>query len=241
MRSKTEIGHFFTLALVLVASLLDSNFLLGQEQATPPQQTEASVVFDQTTQQEVAKQLKAIYQTGQFRAKTFRGTWSDDGDSYWLIESKSEPARQLLSAATGEPLIPQTVAPAPQPKSDMLSPDGKWRLEQRGGNLKAKQLDSSKTIDLLQQKSGRAVQLSKLQWSPDGKHVLFIQSDATDVRRRTVLVPGDPSYPGTTTIPFARVGGEIPKHKVGVATLETGECLVVTNRNSRRRFLSWPA
>ena len=241
MRSKTEVGQFTTVAIVMAAILLGGDLMLGQEPASIPQQTRSSTAFDRATEQEVSKHLKAIYETGQYGAKAFSGTWSADGNSFWLKGNKAKASRQLFSAATGEPLEPKATAPAPKPKSNLVSPDGKWRLTQRGGSLKAKEIDSGETIDLLQQKSGRAVQLSKLQWSPDGKHVLFIQSDATDVRRRTVLVPGDPSYPGTTTLPFARVGGEIPKHKDWCGYVGLGECPVVTNRNSRRRFLSWPA
>ena len=224
MQNKTEVRQIVTVAMVLtlVALLFDGTFLFGQEPTATSQQAQAGTVFDQTTQQEISNRLKAIYQTGQYRGKEFAGTWSAEGNSFWLAGDGSEPKRQLFSATNGELLKPQPEVPAPKPKSNLVSPDGKWRLEQRGGSLQAKKIDSGKTIDLLQQKSGRAIQLSKLQWSPDGKHVLFIQSDATDVRRRTVLVPGDPSYPGTRTIPFARVGGEIPKHKVGVATLDTG-------------------
>ena len=62
-----------------------------------------------------------------------------------------------------------------------------------------------------------------MQWSPDGKHVLFVQIDTTDVKERSVLVPTDPSYPGTASRKFARVGGKIEKRKVGIATIETGK------------------
>ena len=43
--------------------------------------------------------------------------------------------------------------------------------------------------------------------SADEKYVSFVEVDRTEIRKRSVLVPGDPSYPGVTERQFARVGG----------------------------------
>ncbi len=44
------------------------------------------------------------------------------------------------------------------------------------------------------------VEYRHLGLSPDGSKVLFIEADYTDVRERSVLVPGDPSYPASGNI-----------------------------------------
>ena len=121
--------------------------------------------------------------------------------------------QQLFSAATGEPLDPESAKASPPEKTKdqnrLLSPDGKWYLQQRNGRLSAKEGDSNNTIDFLQEQADRKIHLRNLQWSPDSKQVLFVQTDSTDVRERSVLVPTDPTYPGTASSKFPRVGGKI--------------------------------
>jgi len=75
-----------------------------------------------------------------------------------------------------------------------------------------------------------SVSNSRAVWSPDGKWIAFVQSDASDVRLRSVLVPGDPTYPEVKEVRYARVGGII-------ATLRVG---VVDARGSETRWLSIP-
>ena len=58
--------------------------------------------------------------------------------------------------------------------------------------------------------------------SPDGKRFAFVQSDSTNVKLRSSIVPGDPSYPEVRETRFARVGGVIPTLK-GNAPLITPE------------------
>lgn len=221
MRSKIVVGRLIAVAFLMGGFLSEGTSLLGQGSATTLQPPQGRTDFDPTTQQQISKHLKAIYQTGQYRGKQFRGAWSEDGNSYWLTGDES---RKLFSAATGEPLAPEAVSPISEPKPDLVSPDGKWRFWYGGGNLFAKEINSEERIELLRHQSKRQnIQMKQFQWSPDSKHLLFIHSDSKDVRRRSVLVPGDPSYPKHSSHRFARVGGEIPQLKVGVATLETGE------------------
>jgi len=151
------------------------------------------------------------------------GGFLSEGTSL-LGQGSATTLQPLFSAATGEPLAPEAVSPISEPKPDLVSPDGKWRFWYGGGNLFAKEINSEERIELLRHQSKRQnIQMRQFQWSPDSKHLLFIHSDSKDVRRRSVLVPGDPSYPKHSSHRFARVGGEIPQLKVGVATLETGE------------------
>jgi dipeptidyl-peptidase-4 len=60
-------------------------------------------------------------------------------------------------------------------------------------------------------------------WSPDGKWIAFVESDESDVKLRSVLVPGDPSYPTVQEDRFARVGGAIQKLRVGVVDAQGKE------------------
>lgn len=53
-------------------------------------------------------------------------------------------------------------------------------------------------------------------WSPDGTKVLFTEIDESEVPKRAVLVPSDPSYPDVRHDRFARVGGAIAKRRVGL-------------------------
>ena len=222
----------YLLGLLIILTILPvaGTPLLGQS-TSAAQAPISRNVFDQTTQQDVSERLKAIYQRGAFRGSPFEGTWHD-GNSYWgpgdsVADDAPLMTPQLFAAATGEPLDPESAnassAQKTNDKNRLLSPDGKWRLQQRNGELSAKEVDSNKTIDFLQEQTDRKIHLRNLQWSPDSKHVLFVQTDSTDVRERSVLVPTDPTYPGTASSKFPRVGGKISQRKVGVATLATGK------------------
>ena len=112
---------------------------------------------------------------------------------------------------------------APGRQSRLRSPDGKWRLRSRDGELSVEKIGSGKSTKLLEPAAKREIHVRGFRWSPDGKHVLFVQSDTTDVKKRTILLPTDPTYPGTASHRFARVGGKIEQRKIGVATLETGK------------------
>lgn len=210
-------------AMKYLSLLITFTVLTAGDTSLPGQSTSApqTTVFDQATQQEVSRRLKAIYQEGAFRSPPFSGTWTNDGESYRL-----DGDDETYSSATGELLDPQPANDSPDNDSNqrrLISPDGKWRLRHRRGELTAQNVGSSETIELLQREAEREVRLRDLQWSPDGKYVLFVQIDTTDVKERSVLVPTDPSYPRTASRKFARVGGKIEKRKVGIATIETGK------------------
>jgi dipeptidyl-peptidase-4 len=63
---------------------------------------------------------------------------------------------------------------------------------------------------------GRDIGFREPSWRPDGKQVAFIESDQTDVKKRSMLVPSDPSYPGVREQRFARVGEKIGSLRVGI-------------------------
>ena len=81
-------------------------------------------------------------------------------------------------------------------------------------------VESGKRTELVKGADGRDVFYRNLNWSPDGKHFSFVEGDRTDVRFRNVLVPSDPSYPGTEQHRFARVGEKIDRLRVGIVDLK---------------------
>lgn len=97
-----------------------------------------------------------------------------------------------------------------------ISPDSRHVLYSDQGNLCLYNLHINRTIPLTKNAVEGAVSNSRAVWSPDGKRVAFVESDASDVRLRAMLIPGDPSYPDVREVRFARVGGTIAILRVGV-------------------------
>lgn len=113
----------------------------------------------------------------------------------------------------------------PAPESERLSPAGTHRLVVRDRKLLSVSQANQQEILLATPAPDRFVAYRNPVWSPDGSRVLFIEADFTDVRQRSVIVPGDPSYPGVEKHRFARVGGSIEQLRVGVVNAD-GQQLV---------------
>ncbi|MCP4612202.1 MAG: prolyl oligopeptidase family serine peptidase [Planctomycetes bacterium] len=182
---------------------------------------------------EAESRLRAIYERGEFRVRRFRADWLADSSGYTVSEPVAGKDKRVLvryDIASGK----RTVLDSPEKEDSgitgKISPDGQHVLYSDKGNLYLRDLHGNRKIPLTKNAADSSVSNSRAVWSPDGKWIAFVQSDASDVRLRSVLVPGDPSYPEVKEVRFARVGGTISTLRVGV----------VNARGSETRWLSIP-
>jgi dipeptidyl-peptidase-4 len=127
-----------------------------------------------------------------------------------------KPTQWFHDAKTGEQRIWQSDEKLLAPEDAGHLSYGSLRLEARREKLIVVDQNNQQETVLISAPAGRDVQYRDPVWSPDGARVVFIEADYTDVRQRSVLVPGDPSYPEVQQHRFARVGGTIEKLRIGV-------------------------
>ena len=179
----------------------------------------AQDVPDASWQQETESRLKAIYERREFRPRMFDAEWLPDSSGYTLQE-RDPKTDQLIGVSydvrTGERIEPQSEEANRSEPGPLMSPDGTRVLEFRERHLFVRDRASGQLIQLTEPSPERDIDHHNPLWSPDGSRVLFVESDATQVRQRSVLVPDDPSYPGVRQDRFARVGETIEKLRVGV-------------------------
>lgn len=125
-----------------------------------------------------------------------------DGNSnlnYWLLDRKSGKIQNVKAG-----------------NNSSISPDGQHILYSDQGNLYVYDILDKVIKPLTNDAIKESITNDEAVWSPDGKRVAYIQSDFSEVRLRSSLVPGDPSYPEVKETRFARVGGTIDKLRIGV-------------------------
>jgi len=183
--------------------------------------------------------LKDLYEKRRFRAGSYAFWWSRDGEGLLRWESSTKGKGRVLVryecasgkrsvVLPGKRLVP---GKRPFPTRGRLSPDGRRMLSKKGGNLYFEDRKTGASKALTADGADDGVDYRFLgmggqggsAWSGDGRYVLLGRTDSRAVPKRAVLVPGDPSYPKVRYIRFARVGGPIPKVRVGVADVETGK------------------
>nr|WP_238381236.1 DPP IV N-terminal domain-containing protein [Mariniblastus fucicola] len=163
--------------------------------------------------------LKAVYETGEFRAKGFSANWWPDSKGYSVRQRDSETGERVTvhyDVRTGEETEAKPLGRGKPSRGRLVSPDGKLKLEVRGDGLSVEDLGSGESTLLLEKDTDRAVSFRNPKWSPDGKFIAFTEADNSKVRKRSMLVPDDPSYPGVREQQFARVGEKITTLRVGI-------------------------
>ena len=181
---------------------------------------QAQSPHDSSWQKEAEARLQAIYTRGEFRPQKFQPEWLADSSGY-TVEERDPKTDKMIRISYDVRTGKRTAAEAGEGKQSgrgpLLSPDGKSVLEFQDKNIFVRDLAGGQRTQLTKRSSDRDIAYRSPVWSSDGKRIVFIESDSTNVRQRAVLTPDDPSYPGVRNHRFARVGEELPKLRIGVA------------------------
>ena len=176
--------------------------------------------------EEAETRLRAIYDCAEFRAKRFRADWLPDSSGYTVVESvtgSNELVRVRYDTALGTRTVLESPPSEETDGSGEISPDGQRVLYSDKGNLYVRDVRSGEITPLTRNEEDSSVSNNRAVWSPNGQRIAFVQSDASNVKVRQMLVPGDPSYPEVTQVRFARVGETIPTLRVGVVDAQASE------------------
>lgn len=174
--------------------------------------------FDPWSNGTTERRLESIYESGEYSPNRFSPDWGADSESYSVKEpnAKSGKLNQAhYKSSTGERI--DTPSPMQRIGSrNRVSPDGSQQIEYKGGNLFVRNRTSGEEVQITDRALGRDIGFREPRWSFDGKYIAFIESDQTEVRKRSMLVPTDPSYPGVREQRFSRVGDNIGSLRVGI-------------------------
>ncbi len=172
---------------------------------------------------ETESRLRAIYERREFAPTKIQAEWLPDSSGYTVLERAPKTNRPVVARYDVRTGKRTEVKPANDVKADPkqgLSPDGTRVLERRERNLFVRELATGQRTRLTNRSTDREIWYRQPVWSPDGKRIVFIESDESDIRLRPVLVPTDPSYPKVQNNRFARVGEQIATLRVGIVDSE---------------------
>lgn len=191
---------------------------------TTPHAADGATETPRDTLARLEPRIRAIYERREFRPTEFVAEWLADSSGYWIQKrhpQTNEPQKVFFEVSPGADVRETPAQELPPAQDRAASPNGRWRLEVRDRRLHLIESDGDQATPVTDNPDDRDLSYRDFGWKPDGSHAVFVESDATDVRRRAVLVPEDPSYPGIRHDRFARVGGTIPALRVGVVELAT--------------------
>jgi len=174
---------------------------------------------DSTWQTFAEPRLKSIYDRGDFRPKNVQPKWLSDNSGFLIGDTDQSSKKRttwFYDAKTGERRSATEDEVSANSTIEQRSIAGEFELKASDGKLSSVNRENKTEITLASSTNDREVDFRNPIWSPDGSKVLFVEADYTDVLKRWVLVPGDPSYPEVQQNRFARVGGVIEKLLVGV-------------------------
>lgn len=163
--------------------------------------------------------FRAIYERDAFRPKRFQAEWLPDSSGYTVLETTpgaKESVRARYDVVSGTRSVVEASSSPTTRRPGVPSPDGARSVMVEQGNLWVHGSDTDPKIPLTRNTPDGPVSNGQATWSPDGNWVAFVQSDESEVKLRSNLVPGDPSYPEVNQVRFARVSGTIPTLRVGV-------------------------
>ncbi|MFK7767937.1 MAG: DPP IV N-terminal domain-containing protein [Mariniblastus sp.] len=159
--------------------------------------------------------LKSIYEKREFGSRGFPGKW-------WANSAGYSVRKKHFDVSTGK--TTEVKPPVELNKRGrFVSPDGKRKLEFRDRDLFVLELKSGKRTQLTHRAprdKNRNVWFRNPKWSADGKHIAFTETDDSQVRKRSMLVPSDPSYPDVREQQFARVGEKITAFRIGIVDVD---------------------
>jgi dipeptidyl-peptidase-4 len=179
----------------------------------------AQLATDSTWKTFAEPRLKSIYDRGDFRPKNVQPKWLSDNSGFLIGDTDQSSKKRttwFYDAKTGERRSATDDEVSINSTVEQRSIAGEFELKVIDGKLSSVNRETKTEITLASSTIDREVDFRNPIWSPDGSKVLFVEADYTDVLKRWVLVPGDPSYPEVQQNRFARVGGIIEKLRVGV-------------------------
>ena len=200
-------------------SLVKAIFLLQVFTVVATKAAFAQSATDSTWQTFAEPRLKSIYDRGDFRPKNVQPKWLSDNSGFLIGDTDQSSKKRttwFYDAKTGERRSATEDEVSANSTIEQRSIAGEFELKASDGKLSSVNRENKTEITLASSTNDREVDFRNPIWSPDGSKVLFVEADYTDVLKRWVLVPGDPSYPEVQQNRFARVGGVIEKLRVGV-------------------------